>query len=109
VENLSAGGLPLGIKPEAEYREGRTQLQPNDVLVIYSDGVSEAVSPQGEEFGTDRLYQAVARNLDASAAGIRDRIEAALTKWAQGTPAADDITLVIVKRQAAGFAVSSRG
>ncbi|HEX8846100.1 MAG TPA: SpoIIE family protein phosphatase [Pyrinomonadaceae bacterium] len=109
VENLSAGGLPLGIRSNAEYREGRTQIHPNDVLVIYSDGVSEAQSPQGEEFGTDRLYDVVSRNLDASAAGIRDRIEAALTKWAQGTPAADDITLVIVKRQAEGMRVSSRG
>jgi serine phosphatase RsbU (regulator of sigma subunit)/pSer/pThr/pTyr-binding forkhead associated (FHA) protein len=108
TENLASGGLPLGIRPNAEYREGRTQLQHSDVLVIYSDGVSEAVSPQGEEFGTQRLYDVVSRNLDASAAGIRDRIEAALTKWAQGTPAADDITLVIVKRQAAGFVASSR-
>ncbi|HWT02133.1 MAG TPA: SpoIIE family protein phosphatase [Pyrinomonadaceae bacterium] len=107
VENLAAGGLPLGIRQNAEYREGRTQLQPSDVLVIYSDGVSEATSPQGEEFGTDRLLEVVARNLDASAAGIRDRIEAALTKWAQGTPAGDDITLVIVKRQPAGFSLSS--
>jgi sigma-B regulation protein RsbU (phosphoserine phosphatase) len=109
TENLAAGGLPLGIRPDADYREGRTQLQHSDVLVIYSDGVSEAVSPQGEEFGTQRLYDVVSRNLEASAAGIRDRIEAALTKWAQGTPAADDITLVIVKRQAAGFVASSRG
>ncbi|HYJ48168.1 MAG TPA: SpoIIE family protein phosphatase, partial [Pyrinomonadaceae bacterium] len=109
VENLASGGLPLGIKPDADYREGRTQLQPSDVLVIYSDGVTEAQSPQGEEFGTQRLYDVVSRNLDASAAGIRDRIEAALTKWSQGTPAADDITLVIVKRQAAGYAASSRG
>ena len=109
VENLSAGGLPLGIRADADYREGRTQLQPSDVLVIYSDGVSEAVNPQGAEFGTDRLYEVVSHNLNASAAGIRDRIEAALTKWAQGTPAADDITLVIVKRQAAGFVASSRG
>jgi serine phosphatase RsbU (regulator of sigma subunit) len=109
TENLASGGLPLGIRPNADYREGRTNLQPSDVLVIYSDGVSEAVSPQGEEFGTQRLYDVVSRNLDASAAGIRDRIEAALTKWAQGTPAADDITLVIVKRQAAGFVASSRG
>jgi phosphoserine phosphatase RsbU/P len=108
TENLDSGGLPLGIRPDAEYREGRTQLHPSDVLVIYSDGVSEAVSPQGEEFGTHRLYDVVSRNLEASAAGIRDRIEAALTKWAQGTPAADDITLVIVKRQAVGFSVSSR-
>jgi serine phosphatase RsbU (regulator of sigma subunit)/pSer/pThr/pTyr-binding forkhead associated (FHA) protein len=109
TENLSAGGLPLGIRHDADYSEGRTQLHPSDVLVIYSDGVSEAVNPQGEEFGTERLYQVVSHNLNASAAGIRDRIEAALTKWAQGTPAADDITLVIVKRQAAGFVASSRG
>ena len=106
VENLSSGGLPLGIKPDAAFREGRTQLQPGDVLVIYSDGVSEAVNPQGEEFGTARLYEVVSRNLDASAAGIRDRIEAALTKFAQGTKAADDITLVIVKRQGEGAAVA---
>ncbi len=100
VEQLASGGLPLGIKPDAEYREGRTQLQRGDVLCIYSDGVTEAVSPTGEEFGPTRLYEVVSRNIDASAAGIRDRIESALTKFAQGTSAADDITLVIVKRQA---------
>jgi sigma-B regulation protein RsbU (phosphoserine phosphatase) len=100
VEQLASGGLPLGIKPDAEYREGRTQLQHGDVLCIYSDGVTEATSPTGEEFGPTRLYEVVSRNIDASAAGIRDRIESALTKFAQGTSAADDITLVIVKRQA---------
>jgi serine phosphatase RsbU (regulator of sigma subunit) len=99
VEQLASGGLPLGIKPDAEYREGRTQLQPGDVLVIYSDGVTEAVSPTGEEFGPTRLYEVVQRNVEASAAGIRDRIESSLTKFAHGTSAADDITLVIVKRQ----------
>jgi phosphoserine phosphatase RsbU/P len=99
VEQLASGGLPLGIKPDAEYREGRTQMQQGDVLVIYSDGVTEAVSPSGEEFGATRLYEVVSRNIEASAAGIRDRIESSLTKFAQGTSAADDITLVIVKRQ----------
>jgi phosphoserine phosphatase RsbU/P len=100
VEQLASGGLPLGIKRDADYREGRTQLQPGDVLVVYSDGVTEAVSPTGEEFGATRLYEVVSRNIEASAAGIRDRIESSLTKFAQGTSAADDITLVIVKRQA---------
>src|SRR6266567_1974907 len=100
VEQLASGGLPLGIKRDAEYREGRTQLQYGDVLVIYSDGVTEAASPSGEEFGPTRLYEVVSRNVEASAAGIRDRIESALTKFAQGTRAGDDITLVIVKRQA---------
>jgi serine phosphatase RsbU (regulator of sigma subunit)/pSer/pThr/pTyr-binding forkhead associated (FHA) protein len=107
MEQLAAGGLPLGILPDADYREGRTMLFPGDILVIYSDGVSEAVNPGGEEFGPTRLYEVVARNMEASAAGLRDRIEASLTKFCQGTPAADDITLVIVKRQAEPAHVSA--
>ncbi len=110
MEQLGAGGMPLGILPNAPYREGRTQLHAGDALVIYSDGVTETQNPQGEEFGPVRLYDVVARNLDASAAGIRDKIEAGITKFAQGTAAGDDITLVIVKRQAEGALVaSSRG
>jgi len=70
------------------------------VLVIYSDGVTEALSPSGEEFGPTRLYEVVSRNIESSASGIRDRIESSLTKFSQGTSASDDITLVIVKRQA---------
>jgi serine phosphatase RsbU (regulator of sigma subunit) len=109
VEQLASGGLPLGIKADADYREGRTHLQMGDVLVIYSDGVTEAASPSGEEFGPTRLYEVVSRNVDASAAGIRDRIESALTKFSQGTQAADDITLVIVKRQAETKQLSASG
>jgi len=109
MEQLAAGGLPLGIMTDAEFREGRTQLRPGDVLVIYSDGVSEAVNPNGEEFGPTRLYEVVARNLDASASGIRDRIESAVTKFCQGTPAADDITLVIVKRNAEAAEMAAAG
>jgi serine phosphatase RsbU (regulator of sigma subunit) len=109
VEQLASGGLPLGIKADADYREGRTTLQMGDVLVIYSDGVTEAASPSGEEFGPTRLYEVVSRNVDASAAGIRDRIESALTKFSQGTQAADDITLVIVKRQSETKQLSASG
>src|SRR5712692_10056535 len=107
MEQLASGGLPLGIMSDADFREGRTQLYPGDVLVIYSDGVSEATNPSGEEFGPTRLYEVVARNLDASAGGIRDRIESALTKFCQGTPAADDITLVICKRLAEASEVAA--
>ncbi len=107
MEQLASGGLPLGIMTNADFREGRTKLYPGDVLVIYSDGVSEATNPNGEEFGPTRLYEVVARNLEASAGGIRDRIESALTKFCQGTPAADDITLVIVKRNAEASEVAA--
>ncbi|HEX8180291.1 MAG TPA: SpoIIE family protein phosphatase [Pyrinomonadaceae bacterium] len=107
MEQLGAGGMPLGIMSNAPYREGKTQLQPGDALVIYSDGVTETQNQAGEEFGPVRLYDVVARNLDATASGIRDKIEAALTKFAQGTASVDDITLVIVKRQAEGAMVAS--
>ena len=99
VEQLASGGLPLGIRPTRNIAKAAHSMQMGDVLVIYSDGVTEAASPTGEEFGPTRLYEVVSRNVDASAAGIRDRIESALTKFSQGTQAADDITLVIVKRQ----------
>src|SRR5256885_1821915 len=107
MEQLAAGGLPLGIMSDAEFREGRTQLRPGDVLVIYSDGDSEAVNPNGDELGAPRLYEVVARKLDASAGGILRRIASALTKFCQGTPAADDITLVIVKRLAEATEVAA--
>jgi serine phosphatase RsbU (regulator of sigma subunit)/CRP-like cAMP-binding protein len=98
LEQLASGGLPLAIMADADFREGRTRLDPGDVLVIYSDGVSESANPQGDEFGPTRLFEAVARNLDAPAASIREGIEAALTSFCQGIPAADDITFVIIKR-----------
>ena len=101
VEQLAPGGLPLGILPDGDYREGRTLLQPGDVLVAYSDGVTETQNPKGEEFGPARLQSVVQQNLDRTASGIRDKIESALSAFAQGTPAGDDITLLIVKREAA--------
>ncbi len=107
VEQLAAGGMPLGIQRDALFREGRTQLQPGDALVIYSDGVTETNNPCGEEFGVERLYKTIARHIESPAAALRDRIEAALTNFAEGTPATDDITLVIVKRQARAHARSS--
>src|SRR5256714_8195294 len=55
MEQLAAGGLPLGIMPDAAFRAGQTKLNPGDVLVIYSDGVSESINPAGEEFGPTRL------------------------------------------------------
>jgi serine phosphatase RsbU (regulator of sigma subunit) len=98
VAQLASGGFPLGIMPGAEFEVGETVLHPGEVLVVYSDGVSEAVNPAGEEFGMDRLTEVVRRNLHASAAGFRDKVESALSAFTQTAPANDDITLVIVKR-----------
>ena len=76
------------------------QLNPGEALVVYSDGVSEAVNLKEEEFGIDRLIEVVRKNLTASAAGLRDKVESTLSAFTETAPANDDITLVIVKRKA---------
>ncbi len=100
VEQLASGGLPLGIIPTAEYESGSTVLGAGEVLVIYSDGVSEANNVNEEEFGLDRLTKVVQTNIAASASGLRDKVESALSAFTVTAPANDDITLVIVKRRA---------
>jgi len=98
IEQLSSGGFPLGILPMAEFEVGETRLGNGESLIVYSDGVSEANNLNEEEFGLDRLTEVVRRNLSASAAGMRDKVESALSSFTQTAPANDDITLVIVKR-----------
>ena len=65
------------------YEEKHIQLNSGDLLALYSDGVTETQNQAGEEFGPLRLNDVIARNLNASAAGIRDKIEAIVRK-AQG-------------------------
>jgi len=98
VMELASGGFPLGIIPTAEFEVGKLDLTKGESLVIYSDGVSEANNPREEEFGMDRLKRVVSSNITASAAGMRDKVESALSAFTQTAPANDDITLVIVKR-----------
>lgn len=97
IEVLRAGGIPLGIMPEAIFSESRAQLQDGDLLVIYSDGVSETNDPSGKEFTDHRLYEIVRENIKLPVSALRDRIESALSDFAKGTPAIDDITFVIVR------------
>ncbi len=99
VEELDSGGFPLGIMPMADYEVGQLKLEPGEALVIYSDGVSEAVNLKDEEFGMERLSKVVSSNLESSASGLRDKVEAALSSFTQTAPANDDITMVIVKRK----------
>lgn len=98
VDQLESGGFPLGIIHRAEYEVGQTQLGNGESLVIYSDGVTEANNLKEDEFGLDRLIDVVGKNITASAAGMRDKVESSLSSFTQTAPANDDITLVIVKK-----------
>jgi len=99
-ETLAGGGMILGILPKAVYQEARATLQPGDALILFSDGVTEASDPQGEEFGEARLAELVSSVRERPAAEIVDIINAAVAEFTQGAPAADDITVVAAVRRA---------
>jgi len=99
TETLAAGGPLLGILPDASYEQGRCTLAPGDILVLYSDGVTEAVQPEtGEEFGEAILARLVEDHQQESACAILETIAQAVESWTSGSPSADDITLVVAKR-----------
>ncbi len=98
VEYLEGGGPPLGILPSVNYAEYHVQLVPGDVLAIYSDGVTEAMNAKDEEFGDESFAEALKANRQKGAAEIVDAVTQALTAFTAGSPAADDITLVVARR-----------
>jgi serine phosphatase RsbU (regulator of sigma subunit)/pSer/pThr/pTyr-binding forkhead associated (FHA) protein len=101
VEKLEGTGLILGILPMATYQQGVCHLGPGDPLLLFSDGVTEPVSPQGdEEFGEDRLARVLAGLRDQSAEEIIAAINQKVEEFTENAPPADDITLVVAKRLA---------
>ena len=99
VTQLDIGGFPVGITTFGDYREGWVEIEPGDVMVVYSDGVTESLNEEGEEFGEARLIEIVQKNRGRSAAGMRDRIDEALSKFVGKASAVDDLTIVILKRK----------
>ncbi|MER3427623.1 MAG: hypothetical protein C4334_05920 [Pyrinomonas sp.] len=98
VERIEATCLPLGIFEEAPFAGGSNRLDAGDVMVIYSDGISEACDEQGREFGIESLIEVVVANRRLAVSALRDQIEGALSRFTHGAPATDDVTLVILKR-----------
>lgn len=99
VERLESTGLILGILAAAPYHQRTCTLEPGDVVVLFSDGVTEAVRPNvDEEFGEERLAQILADLRHLSAGSIIESINQQVYEFTGGAPPADDITLVIAKR-----------
>ena len=95
---LEGGGMILGILPMAQYTESRVKMEPGDTLVLYSDGVTEAVNRADEDFGEKRLAELVASLQDRPAREIVSAIHAAVARFTEGAPPADDITVVVARR-----------
>lgn len=100
VEMLDGPGLALGLFPRRTYGELSFQLEPGDVLAIYSDGVSEAQNRAEEEYSVERLAQCLKTTCGDPASAIVDHVFADIDAFAGDAPQFDDITLMVVKRLA---------
>jgi sigma-B regulation protein RsbU (phosphoserine phosphatase) len=98
VHRLHEHGMALGVLLDAPLSEHTIQLEPGDVLALYTDGVTEALNIDGEEFGMERLEQALQANADHSAEDIVAAIDAAVDEFVGNEPPFDDFTLVVMKR-----------
>jgi len=96
LERLVATATVLGIFPEWECEVVETTLAPGDLLVMYTDGVSEAPNAAGEEFGEKRLLESIRAHNHAGADAMRTGITAAVQQFSSGSQA-DDITLVVAR------------
>ena len=97
VEYLAAAGVPLGLLEGTDYDQTELRLEPGDMLLLASDGITEAYGESGEEYGVQRLREFVEAHPDASASELLAAISADVNEFAAGAPQNDDRTLLIVK------------
>ncbi len=97
ITELTTGGPVIGLFDFGEYEQETVQLESGDLVVAYTDGVTEALSPAGEEFGEARLRETLLANFSSSAETIQRAVIDALHEWCQDAPQHDDLTLVILK------------
>ncbi len=99
VEELSAGGVPLGLLPNSRYLPREVVMEPGDLLCIYSDGITEAESVTEEEFGTERLIDILRRHGGRPLQEVLEEIQTAVARFATGMPQYDDQTVVLLRRE----------
>ena len=88
----------MGIKPDVAYPPAiATGLSPGDILLLLTDGIEEAMSPDETIFGTERILEIARANREKSAREIVDALYAAVRQFAQNTPQLDDVTAVVIK------------
>jgi putative ABC transport system permease protein len=97
IEELATGGTVIGMFPQASYEEAKVELQPGDVLVVFTDGVTEALSPGEEEFGEERLKELLRRVAHLPVAEISARISGELRDWISSAAQYDDLTFIVLK------------
>jgi len=100
IDEISSSGFPLGMMPVATYSEHETRLEPGELLLLYTDGLTEAEDPDEEEFGVERVSEVVSKLEHPSAAAACKELLHAIERHTCGEPLHDDATLLVVERLA---------
>jgi serine phosphatase RsbU (regulator of sigma subunit) len=101
VEALEVGGMPLGIFENVEQQVGRTKLEKGDALLLYSDGIPEALDPREAQFGPERLMKLWRDAASQSLPAFTTNLLAEVVRFRAGAPQSDDITVVTLGPQSA--------
>jgi serine phosphatase RsbU (regulator of sigma subunit) len=99
-KELDVGGLILGFQTDSSYLEGSIPFQPKDTLVLFSDGITEAMNTNNEEFGEERLTELIEKHKSEDAYIMIDKIMDSVNEFSDGVAQSDDMTLMIIKRDA---------
>ena len=97
VERLESPNFPLGLFPGAPFGVDSARLEPGDLLVVYSDGVTEALDLRNELFGEDRLIGLLQGRLNQRARDLSVAVISAVASFVGSAPQADDLTLVVIR------------
>jgi len=103
-ELYNIGSFPVGLIPEADYESARLQLEPEDTLVLYSDGVTEAENVNHDLFEVSGLSQALAGKQDVPVEVLQQSVLDAVSAFSRGASQSDDITLLVVRYRSAAWA-----
>ncbi len=99
VKELKTGGLILGCMPDSEYEEEKISINRNDIIVIFSDGITEAMNENEEEYGEEKLKEFISNHLDEAPEIIIENILSDVRMFVGEAPQWDDMTLLIIKRE----------
>jgi sigma-B regulation protein RsbU (phosphoserine phosphatase) len=108
-EAFTEGSFPVGLVPEAEFTTACLQLEPDDTLVLFSDGVTEAMDPEEELYGVSRLRAVLQGKTDLPLDEIQKTVLESVENFARGARQADDLTILVVRYRAVATGITEAG
>jgi phosphoserine phosphatase RsbU/P len=106
-ESFTEGSYPVGLVPEAQYTAAGLKLEPGDTLVLFTDGVTEAMDPDEQLFGVPRLKKVLTGQLECPLEQLQKCVLEAVENFTRGARQADDLTLLIVRYRAAAASATT--